>query len=68
MKSPFVSEEAIVRWLRRQGVTVVHCNSCHEDDEYKDLPLTLNLPNDREAHVCCGVHTAWYEASTGNPC
>lgn len=49
-----ISEQAIIRWLRMRGVAARCCYSCHSD-VYEELPCTILLTKDRDAHVCCGV-------------
>ena len=62
-----VSEEALVRWIRRRGIVATHCDSCHAEAEYRDdgdLPNPVMLSRGREAHVCCGVREAFDKANS----
>jgi cytochrome c len=58
-----VSEEAIIRLLRRKGVQVNgHCTSCHNDADDGYAMCVLLLSRGREASVCCVVSIAWDSA------
>jgi ribosomal protein L32 len=55
-----VAEEAIVRLLRRKGITVTHCNSCHSVHYVRCHQISgMFLPHGRVGSVCCGVRDAW---------
>lgn len=54
-----ISEDAIIRFLRRKGIRADCCDSCHSEaiDGYS-IP-EIELSRGRYAEVCCSVAIAW---------
>jgi len=57
-----MKEETIIRFLRKNGIKVTHCSSCHEDfEEGYDYLLEMYFTKKRMAFVCCSITNAWDE-------
>lgn len=58
MSNRFVREAVVERFLRQRGVKVLHCGSCHSDEDAgysSQLSYPVDLGRDRYTHLCCGL-------------
>lgn len=55
-----MKETTIIRFLKKNGINVYCCSSCHEDEEYGyDYLIEMYFTKNRIVNVCCNVSNAF---------